>query len=241
MLESLRANFRHHLFLGVFMAGGPFLLFAAAEHSITAGLGAIINATTPMWTVLILAVWVRQPLTVPTVAAVAIGFAGVGWIVGLEGMAIAPNAWLGVVLATCAAASYGIGLTYIRRHMAGTPPLTLAFGQLAAATLVLGPFAAAGIGEAHLTGSAVGAVLGIATFSTAIAMPTLYRLNREVGALGASTVTFLNPIFGVGWGVALLGETLSPTMLLGAALVFVALATILQVRPAAILAAARAR
>jgi drug/metabolite transporter (DMT)-like permease len=226
--------------LGVFMAGGPFLLFAAAEHSITAGLGAIINATTPMWTVLILVVWVRQPLTVPNLAAVAVGIAGVGLIVGLEGLAISPNAWLGVVLATCAAASYGIGLTYIRRHMAEAPPLALAFGQLAAAALVLSPFAAAGIGDAHLTPSALGAVVGIATFSTAIAMPTLYRLNREVGALGASTVTFLNPIFGVGWGVTLLGETLSPTMLLGATLLFVALGIILHIRPAAILTAVRA-
>lgn len=241
VLAALRARFRDYLFLGVFMTGGPFLLFAAAEHSITAGLGAIINATTPMWTVVILAVWARQPLTLANVVAVVVGFAGVGLIVGLEGLAISPDAWLGVLLAAVAAASYGIGLTYIRRNMAQTPPLTLAFGQLATATIVLAPFALLGAGEARPTLSALAAVSGIAIFSTAIAVPTLYRLNREVGALGASTVTLLNPIFGVMWGVTLLGEVLSPTMLAGMVLVFVALGAILHVRPAAVLGAIRAR
>jgi drug/metabolite transporter (DMT)-like permease len=240
-LAAFRRDLRHYVVVGFFMSAAPFLLFAAAEHSITAGLGAIINATSPMWTLLVLAVWVRQPLTAKNLAAIALGFAGVGLIVGVEGLSISPDAWLGVLLATLAASSYGVGLTYIRRNMMGVGPMTLAFGQLAMAAIILAPFAVATAGDAHATLSAVAAVGGIALFSTAIAMPTLYRLNREVGALGASTVTFLNPIFGVLWGVLLLSETLSPTMLAGMVLVFVALGVILHVSPAAMLAAARRR
>jgi drug/metabolite transporter (DMT)-like permease len=84
------------------MTGGPFLLFAAAEQSITAGLGAVINATTPMCTALVAAAWIGQPLTRPRIAAIVLGFAGVAVIVGVDGLRIGPDAWVGVALAMVA-------------------------------------------------------------------------------------------------------------------------------------------
>lgn len=237
LLGALRADWRKYAFLGVFMTGGPFLLFAAAEESITAGLGAVINATTPMWTALVVAAWLRQRLTPARIAAIGIGFAGVALIVGVDGLRIRPDAWVGVALATIAASSYGIGLTFIRRHMSGPEPLTLAFGQLAAASVLLVPFAALTAGEVHPTVASMAAVLGIATVSTAIAVPLLFRVNRKVGPVATSTVTFLNPIFGVLWGALFLNEAVTPTLLAGGLLVFVALGLILDIRPLRLLRA----
>jgi len=231
VLRALRQDWRKFAFLGVFMTGGPFLLFAAAEHTITAGLGAVINATTPMTTVLVVFFWLRQPLTRSRVAAIVIGFAGVAVIVGIDGLRIGPGAATGAVLALLASSLYGIGLTFARLHMAGHEPLELAFGQLAAGAVLISPFAIATAGEAHPTMASGAAVLGIAIVSTAIAWPLLFRLVRQVGPLAASTITFLNPIFGVLWGALFLHEAVTPTLLGGGILVFIALALILNVRP----------
>lgn len=230
-LRALRQDWRKFAFLGVFMTGGPFLLFAAAEQTITAGLGAVLNATTPMWTVLIVFFWLKQPLTAARIAAIVIGFAGVGVIVGTEGLRIGPDAWVGVALATVAASLYGIGLTFARRNLSGHEPLELAFGQLAAGAILLSPFALLTSGSAHPTVASGAAILGIAIFSTAIAWPLLFRLNRQVGPLATSTIPFLNPIFGVLWGALFLHEAVTPSLLGGGLLVFIALALILDVRP----------
>ncbi|TAL05688.1 MAG: DMT family transporter [Chloroflexota bacterium] len=230
-LRALRQDWRKFAFLGVFMTGGPFLLFAAAEQTITAGLGAVLNATTPMWTVLIVFFWLKQPLTAARVAAIVIGFAGVGVIVGTEGLRIGPDAWVGVALATLAASLYGIGLTFARRNLSGHEPLELAFGQLAAGAVLLAPFALLTSGSAHPTPASAAAIFGIAIVSTAIAWPLLFSLNRQVGPLATSTIPFLNPIFGVLWGALFLHEAVTPSLLGGGLLVFIALALILDVRP----------
>jgi hypothetical protein len=187
-------------------------------------LGSIINATTPLWTAIILAVWLRQAPTARRVAAIAVGFAGVGVIVGLEGIQLAPDALVGAVAATAGAASYGLALTYMRRRMAPQPPLDLALGQLIAASgLAAAVFDIRSASDAAPSSESILAILGLGIFSTAIAWPILFRVNREVGPMATSTVTFLNPVFGALWGALFLAESISPTFLLGAALVFVSL------------------
>jgi drug/metabolite transporter (DMT)-like permease len=229
-VATLRHQWRHYLVVGFFMAAAPFALFAWAERSITAGMGSIINATTPLWTAIILAAWTRDAPTRRRVAAIVVGFAGVGVIVGLEGVQLAPDALAGAVAATLGAASYGLALTYIRRRMAPQPPVTLALGQLVAATVMLLPFAALSAGQAAPSGEAVLAILGLGLFSTAIAWPILFRLNQQVGPMATSTVTFLNPVFGTLWGALFLAEPVSPAFLAGALLVFASLLLIFDVR-----------
>ncbi len=229
-LAAIRVHWRHYAFVGLFMVAVPFTLFAYAERSITAGLGAIINATSPLWLAIIMAVWLRHAPTARRVAAIAIGFVGVGVIVGLEGIAMSPEATAGVAAAVVASASYGIALTYIRRRVAPQPPLHLAFGQLVLGSVMLLPLAVLSAPDVEVTGEAVIALLGIGLLSTAIAWPLLFRLNRDVGPLATSTVTFLNPVFGTIWGVLFLAEAVSAGFLAGAALVFVALALIFDLR-----------
>jgi len=236
-LAAMRTWWRDYLVVGFFMGAAPFALFAYAERSITAGLGSIINATTPLWTAIILAAWLRQVPAARRIAAIAIGFAGVGVIVGLEGLQLAPDALAGVVAAIAGAASYGVALTYIRRRMAPQSPFQLALGQLIAATVLLVPGAALTIGDAVPSAESVAAVAGLAIVSTAIAWPILFRVNRDVGPLATSTVTFLNPVFGTLWGALFLAETVSPTFLVGSLLVFASLALILNIRPLAMLRA----
>ncbi len=229
-LAAMRAHWRDYVVVGFFMAAAPFALFAYAERSLTAGLGSIINATTPLWTAIVLAAWLRQAPTPRRVAAIVVGFVGVGVIVGLEGLQLAPDALAGVLAATAGAASYGIALTYIRQRMAPQPPLQLALGQLIAASVMLAPLAALSAGDAAPSAESAVALGGIALFSTAIAWPILFRLNHDVGPMATSTVTFLNPVFGTLWGALFLAEAVSPTFVAGSLLVFASLALIFGVR-----------
>jgi len=229
-LASMAALWRGYVVVGFFMAAAPFALFAYAERSLTAGMGSIINATTPLWTAIILAAWVHQAPTLRRLAAIVVGFAGVGIIVGLEGLRLAPDALAGAVAALAGAASYGFALTYMRRRMAPQPPIQLAAGQLIAASILLAPLALLSAGDAQPSGEGVLAILGLGLFSTAIAWPILFRLNRDVGPMATSTVTFLNPVFGMLWGALFLAETISPTFLVGAVLVSVSLLLIFDVR-----------
>jgi drug/metabolite transporter (DMT)-like permease len=228
-LLAMRGQWRDYIVVGFFMAAAPFALFAFAERTLTAGLGSIINATTPLWTAIILAIWLRQVPTSRRIAAIVVGFAGVGVIVGLEGIQLAPDALVGAVAATLGAASYGLALTYIRRRMAPQSPLQLALGQLIAASIMLAPLALLSSGAATPSPESIVAILGLGLFSTAIAWPILFRLNRDVGPMATSTVTFLNPVFGALWGALFLAETISPTFLAGAFLVFISLVLIFDV------------
>lgn len=229
-LAAMRGHLRDYLVVGFFMAAAPFALIAFAERSITAGLGSIINATTPLWTTIILAAWVGQVPELRRIAAIAVGFGGVAAIVGLEGLQLAPDAALGVAAAITGSASYGVALVYIRRRMAPQPAVQLALGQLLAATMLLAPPAALAAGDVTVTGEAVVALLGLGILATAIAWPILFRLNLQVGPVATSTVTFLNPVFGTAWGALFLGETISPAFLGGAALVLLSLLLIFDVR-----------
>jgi drug/metabolite transporter (DMT)-like permease len=234
-LLAIRGCWRDYLVVGFFMAAAPFALFAFAERSITAGLGSIINATTPLWTILVLAAWLRQPPPARRIAAIAVGFAGVAVIVGLEGLQLAPDARAGVVAATAGAACYGVALTYMRRRMTSQPPLQLALGQLIAATALLAPGALLSVGETVPSAESAVAVAGLAVLSTAIAWPILFRVNRDVGPLATSTVTFLNPVFGTLWGAIFLAETVTAAFVVGSLLVFASLALVLDLRPGALL------
>lgn len=229
-LASIAREWRWYVVPGFFMAAAPFALFAFAERSITAGLGSILNATTPFWTALLLAAAMRRAPSAKRIAAIVVGFGGVAVIVGLEGIHLSEDAFVGVIAAAAGAACYAVALIWIRMRMAPRSPLELAHGQLIVATVMLLPFAALSLGDAAPTAESVVAIVGIAIFPTAIAWPVLFGLNRDVGPMATSTVTFLNPIFGVLWGALFLGETVSPTLIGGTLLVFLALALILDAR-----------
>ena len=133
-----RADWRGYLLLGALSAAAPFTLIAFAEVRLTASLAAVLNATTPLFALLLGAARHHEPLTRRRLGGVVLGIAGVAVLVGLGRLHLDAALTLAVAASLLAAALYAAGGVYARTRFTGTPPITVATGQqLAAAALLL--------------------------------------------------------------------------------------------------------
>lgn len=205
--------------MGVTNSALPFVLIAWATLSITAGLAAILNATTPIFTALVAAVWLRERLTALRIAGLLLGLVGVA-VLAADQADFKPGGSGWALLASLGAAlSYGFAANFARRHVTAVPALVNATGSQVAATLVLAPLAwwqwPAQTPAAPAWGSAV--ALGVGC--TALAYGLYFRLLARVGPARAVTVTYLVPLFATVWGALLLDEAFTLRMALGGAVV----------------------
>jgi drug/metabolite transporter (DMT)-like permease len=208
----------------------PFSLVAYGQSHLPSGFAAILNATTPVWGVVLGIVAFGQPATRWRSIGVALGFAGVLVLMGTEKLA-APGAELLPILALLAAAiSYALAGFWARRIARdGIAPLAAAAGQVTASALILAPvlLLAHPPGSLALPGTTVIAALtGLGLVSTALAYAVFFRIVAIAGGNNAMLVTFLAPPVAILLGVAFLGEMLLPRHLGGLALILAGLALI---------------
>jgi drug/metabolite transporter (DMT)-like permease len=213
-----RKDWKGYLVLGA-LAAGPFTLIAAAELRITASLAAILNATVPLFTLLIAAARGQETLTARRVAGVLLGVFGVAVLVGLGPLQLDVNLFAAAGASLFAALLLAAGGVYAKTCFPSTPPTTLAAGQqLAAAVLLLPPALALPPNAVPDVGTGA-AVLALALGCTALGFGLFYRLLARVGPTGALSVTFLVPVFGIAWGTLFLGE--HPTLATGTGLLII--------------------
>lgn len=211
--------------MGVLNNALPFTFFALAQGAIGGGLAAILNAMTPMLTVVALAGLARERPEAGRVAGVVCGFAGVAVMMGgtVEG-----EGWA-KLLCLAAAGCYALASVWGRRFGAmGIAPMALAFGQCTSAAVVLLPVL---LWLRVWEGIAAGptewaAVAGLVFLSTALAYVIFFRLLGTVGPVNVQLVTFLIPVVAVMLGWAVLGERLEGRHLSGAALIGLGLVAI---------------
>lgn len=210
-----RQQWRQYAVLGATNAALPFTLIATAELHLTASLAAILNATTPLFTAVVAAFWLKQPLTLTKIAGLALGIAGVAILVGWNAQPLTGVFLLSIGASLLGAISYAIAGVYAKRAFAGTAPMHLAYGQQAAATILLAPFAVVARPQGHVTLLVGSAVAALAIACTALAYLVYFRLIQQVGPTNTLLVTFLIPVFGLLWGVLFLQERVAMTTLLG--------------------------
>jgi drug/metabolite transporter (DMT)-like permease len=209
-----------------------FTLFVVAQGQITGALASVLNATTPLFTVLVAHVATADERLTPRKAAgVGLGFAGVAVMMAgedLGGELLAILACLGAALA------YGFAGVWGRRfRAAGVTPLQTAAGVLTCSTVILTPVWLAvdrpwGMGW---PGSGpVLAVVALAVLSSAVAYLIFFRILARAGAVAISLVTFLIPFSAAGLGWLVLGERLEVRHFLGLALILGGLALTLRRR-----------
>jgi drug/metabolite transporter (DMT)-like permease len=225
------------LVVGATFSAIPFTLLAFATLSLPASLASLIMATTPLFTAIVSAVWLRQRLSRGVVAGLVLGFGAVVFLLGGSPIDIGPASILAVIAGLGAALSYAFAGTFVRRRLSGVAPLDLATGQLVAAALILLPISLASGIPAVPSPAAAGSLVTMGIVSTAIAWPVYFRIAGRTTATAASSSTFVVPMFGIFWGGLVLGEHVGPELLAGFGLVLVSLVLVLRLavpRPAAV-------
>ena len=217
--------------LGVLNVALPFGLVAWSQLHIATGLASILNATTPLWGVIVCHLFTRdEKATRGKVIGVVLGMAGVAAMIGGDAFVGLDSNLPAQIACVAAALSYAFAGLFSRGFAErGIAPIQVAAGQLIAAAALLLPIAL--IADApwrlplpHAESLAALAALGLV--STALAYILFFRLVETAGATNALLVTFLVPISAILLGMVFLGESLAPRHLTGMALIALGLAAI---------------
>lgn len=201
---------------GFFSNALPWILLAWGEIRIASGLASILNATTPLFSIIIASIWDDEQLTLIRIAGIIIGFAGVFLLIDVDLSALTNLNLLAELAVLGASLSYAIGAVYVRRRLRGPSSRQLAAGQLTAAFILMMPVLFIdGTPLQMPSATTAGAVLALGVLGSGVAYLIYFRLLTEVGATRTLIVTYLVPVTAVFWGWLILNETFGWTTLLG--------------------------
>ena len=207
----------------------PFMLITRGQQEITTGVASVINATTPLWSV-VLAHYLTpgERITAPRVVGVACGIAGVAVLFGPELEAGRSATIAGMLLVLAGALSYACAGIWGRR-LGATPPILAAACQLISSSLIMAPVVLLIDQPWQLSMPGPGvwaAIAGLALMSTALAYVVFYRILAVSGGTNVMLVTLIIPVVAILLGVLALGETFHSRYAIGAAMIAAALVII---------------
>ena len=219
------------LILGVLNNAIPFSLIVQGQTQITSGLASILNATTPLFTILVAGFFLTdERFSVLRVLGVVVGFSGVILMVGPEALSGLGDDFWAQLCALGAALSYGFASVFGRRFRElRVDPVMVATGQVTMSSLVLWPIALWIDGPQDIMGlsfNAAASMFGLAVLCTSFAYILYFRILERAGATNISLVTFLVPISAIILGVLVLGERIFIKEIMGMTLIGMGLAII---------------
>src|SRR4051812_24227654 len=209
----------------------PFALFGWSQTHIASGLASILNATTPIWGVLVAHILTHDERMTPRkIAGVMLGFGGVAIMIGPSLLTNLGGAALAQLACVAASLSYALAAVWARRfRRQGVSPLSVTTGQLTASALIMFPLSMIvdrPWGHALPPVQAWGAIVALALLCTAFGYVLYFRLIGTSGATNALLVTLLVPPVAILLGGLFLGEQLAPQDFLGLVLIAFGLAAI---------------
>jgi drug/metabolite transporter (DMT)-like permease len=209
----------------------PFALFGWSQTHIASGLASILNATTPIWGVLVAHFLTHDERMSPRkIAGVLLGFGGVATMIGPSLLSSLGSSALAQLACVTASLSYALAAVWARRfRKMGVSPLSVTTGQLTAGAAIMLPIAL--LVEQPWTRAfppltAIGAIVALALLCTAFGYVLYFRLIETSGATNALLVTLLVPPVAILLGGLFLGEHLATQDFLGLALIALGLAAI---------------
>jgi drug/metabolite transporter (DMT)-like permease len=209
----------------------PFALFGWGQTHIASGLASILNATTPIWGVVVAHLLTRDEKMSPRkLAGVLLGFGGVATMIGPSLLSSLGTSALAQLACVVAALSYALAAVWARRFKPlGISPLSITTGQLTASALLMLPVSMIvdrPWANALPPLSAWAAITALALICTALGYVLYFRLIEHAGATNALLVTLIVPPVAILLGGLFLNEQLAPQDLLGLALIALGLAAI---------------
>ena len=209
----------------------PGFLFAVGQQYVSSAIAGILNATTPMMTLLIISLAFReQKPTLNQNLGIVLGFAWVA-LVGLGGGEISFTSPWGIALLLLATLCYGVAMPYAKRFVSPLPysPYVLATAQVSASALLAAlPALLAGVTHAPVSASALWGILALGILGTGFAYVWNYRNIELAGSVIASSVTYVTPVIAVVLGFLVLGERLTLLQAAGGVLVLVSALVVQQ-------------
>ena len=222
-----RTHWRPWVFVALVGTAIPFMLIAEALRTIDASTASILNALVPLFTTIVALMWIRDPITPAKSAGIVLSIAGTAVLVGWTPQPMTGKELLAASMSVGATLLYGINIVYSRVRLRDAAPAATSAYTLLFAAVALLPFTPLDRDLSAVPTAAWLALLGLAIVSTTVAFIYYYRLIADIGPVKASTVTLLVPVFGMIWGVAFLGEPLTPGRIAGCAIILFGCALIL--------------
>ncbi len=209
----------------------PFALFGWGQTHIASGLASILNATTPIWGVVVAHFFTRdERMSTRKAIGVLLGFGGVATMIGPSLLSNLGSSAFAQLACVTASLSYAFAAVWARRFKRiGVTPISVTTGQLTASALIMLPLSM--IVDRPWTHafppvSAWAAIIALALLCTALGYVLYFRLIDHAGATNALLVTLLVPPVAILLGSLFLGEQLAPQDFLGLALIALGLAAI---------------
>jgi drug/metabolite transporter (DMT)-like permease len=195
-----------------FQISFPFVVLSWAELYIDSALASILNALTPIFTVILAHLMTSDDKITSTKATgILLGLLGTVFLVAPALLAGAQATTLGLLAMIVVTASYGLALVLTRKYLTGMPSMVAPTGQMLLATLFLIPLVFLvdqPFSQPMPSFKAAGSVVALAVFGTTLAFIVYYRLIETADASYTSLVAYLIPIFGIILGVLVLDERL---------------------------------
>ncbi|HET9899303.1 MAG TPA: DMT family transporter [Streptosporangiaceae bacterium] len=215
--SALRPVWRWVALFAVVEIIAPWLVLSEAERNISSSLTGLLLASVPIIVAIISLViggddrlsWVRW-------AGLLVGLAGVALLAGPHlvgsrgGGAVARSVGEVLFVALC----YATGPLIANRKLAAAPPVGMTAACLLLAAVAYAPLAAFSWPSAIPSGKVLASIAGLAVICTALAFLIFFRLIAEAGPARASVITYVNPAIAIALGFAVLGEQVTPAMLL---------------------------
>jgi len=223
--QKLPRVWRHWLHISivaVLLNAAPGFLFALGQETVSSSIAGVINATTPLMTVLIIISFFRdQTPTFDQFLGIVVGFFGI--LLVMEVFSSSNKASIaGVITLLMATLCYGLAMPYAKRFVSPLPysPYVLAASQVSAsAALTALPAILWGITHDVITGTSLAGIALLGVLGTGVAYVWNYRNIELAGSVVASTVTYITPVVAVIAGVLVLGDQLSPSQVAGGILI----------------------
>lgn len=214
----LRQHWRQMLVIGLLNSGIPFACFSFAALSISTGLSSILNATTPLFGAVIAWMWLKDKPNTSRILGLVIGFVGVA-LLAWDKASFKPDAsgassgWA-VLACLLATLCYGISASFTKRYLAHLPSLVSATGSQLGAAMGLLPLTWWAWPAQPVSLQAWLSVLALGVLCSGVAYILYFRIIERAGPARALSVTFAIPVFALLYGVVLLGEAVTPWMLI---------------------------